>query len=290
MKKSLLVLAFLANTSAWSAEPLTEVTGDSIFGFTDPTDVGTVGDRTITTEMDYHVGRSGLFYSALYNKTEYGYTIAHNTWVAASLFGNAQRTRVDPTQPYHTTIGFSGASFEIVHRVLERDFEHGNPFAVSLSVEPQWYRFDSNTAAPVTGFVPEIKLFSDAVIIKDTLYWGGNINWAPQWQQARGAPNWQRGSNLNLSNAFAWEAILDKLYLGVEQRFEIPYGKIAGQRLGNALFVGPTFAYHVTPTSTLSGVWQHQLTGRNKTQRVGSRLDTADYERNVYQLKYSFEF
>jgi hypothetical protein len=128
------------------------------------------------------------------------------------------------------------------------------------------------------------------VIVKDLFYWGGNINYAPQWQQQRGAPNWQRGSNVNLSNAFAWEAIQDRLYLGVEQRFELPYGKIAGQRLGNALFVGPTFAYHVTPSSTFSGVWQHQLTGRNRSQRVGSRLDTADYERNVYQLKYSFEF
>ena len=171
----IVVVAALASEAAATVP---EVPGDDIFGFTTPTDVGNPGDTGFANENDGRAGKRGGAYRALNAKYELGHTPAPDWWVGVSLFASHHRVRDVPGFADVNRTAFDGLSFEIEHRIVKRTV--GNPFAVAVSLEPRWGRVDSVRGLPAHFVNAAFKLFVDAVVVPDKLFWGFNAIWAPQ--------------------------------------------------------------------------------------------------------------
>src|SRR3954463_222041 len=148
-----MIVGLLAITTLGSAiaDEVPDVPGDSIFGFTDPTDTGKPGDTAIASENTGLVGKRMGRYFSLASKTELSRTVDENTWAATSLFTNYFRVHNVPDLDRNLNrSGFDGASFEVVHRILQRSTS--NPFAVSVALEPRWARFDQDAGTRAEVF------------------------------------------------------------------------------------------------------------------------------------------
>ena len=90
--------------------------------------------------MDISVSVRGLT-DVLNTKYEFSHTVADGWWMAGSLFGAFYHTHDVTGLVEVNHLDFAGLSFEIEHRIVDRSA--GQPFAVSISVEPLWGRLDS---------------------------------------------------------------------------------------------------------------------------------------------------
>ena len=170
------VLVFVAYACDAGAT-VPQVPGDDIFGFTTPTDVGNPGDTGFGNENDGRAGKRGGTYRALNAKYELGHTFAPDWWVAVSLHASHHHARNVPDLTDINRIAFDGLSFEIEHRIVKRSVT--NPFAVAVSLEPRWGRVDSVPGLPSHALNVAFKLFVDAVLIPDQLFWGFNAILTP---------------------------------------------------------------------------------------------------------------
>ncbi len=194
-----------------------EVPGDEIFGFSTPTDVGNPGDTGFANENDGRAGKRGGTYRALNARYELGYTFAPDWWVGASLFASHGHARNVPGLTDINRIDFDGVSFEIEHRIVKRT--QTNPFAVSVSMEPRWARIDNVSGLPSHALSVAFKVFVDAVVIPDKLFWGSNVIWAPQRaEDPIDRSKWLSSSGILVSSAIAYQ-ISPKLFVGAEARY-----------------------------------------------------------------------
>jgi hypothetical protein len=282
------VLANGAAAQPDSANAVPEVPAEDIFGFTSPSGVGNPGDRSFVNENDGRSGKRSGVYNALDTKYEFGRTLDKNTWVGGSFFGSYNHSRDVSGLDNVNHIDFDGMSFELEHRILRRSA--GNPFAISLSVEPRWSRVDGVAGERSNSFGGSFKLFADAVIIPDKLFWGANLQWTPQTAQ----DPMSRSSWINSSSTLASMALTaqlsDKIFLGIETRYLSAFeGAWFNQNLGNALYIGPTMLWRVTDKISINATLQPQIAGH----AVGSpdpRLDLDNFERRQYRAKLAVAF
>jgi hypothetical protein len=272
-----------------SGAELPDVPGDSIFGFTDPTDVGKPGDTAFSFENTAFAGKRMGQYLSVATKNEFSRTLDENTWAAVSLFSNYFRVRNVPDLDRNLNrIGFDGLSFEIVRRVVERSVS--NPFAVSVAVEPRWARFDQGAGTRAELFAAELKLLVDAVIIPEKLYWAANVNYVAGRQRgSEPGAQWVSVAGTNVSTALAY-ALSPKLYIGGETRFlsafnEAPLGKYAG----SALFLGPTALWKFDEHIALNVVWTPQVWGRSQVNK-DRMLDLDNAVRHLFRAKLVVQF
>ena len=155
-----------------------QVPNDDIFGFTSPTDIGNAGDTSFANENDGRSGKRTGRYRALDSKFEFSRTLPGDWWIAGSFFSAYNRAQNIPDLMNVDHLAFDGLSFEIERRILARSVN--NPFAASVSVEPRWGRIDPVSGRLSNSFGAAFKLFVDAVVLPDKLFWAANLIWAPQ--------------------------------------------------------------------------------------------------------------
>ncbi len=266
-----------------------DVPGDEIFGFTSPSDVGKPGDTGLAIENSGRAGKRDGSYGSITSKVEFSRTFAENWWIAGSFFNTWHRSVNVTAAPFdHDRIDFDGISTEIVHRIIERSAS--NPIAVSLSFEPRWARVEPVTGIQRDSFTGEVKLFADAVVIPDTLYWGFNLNWAPAIQQSVPLRSqWVSLSGTNISTALTYQ-IKPNLLVGGELRWEAAFNKaLFSAYAGQALYLGPTLIYKVTDKLALNVVWTPQIEG-HAVGAVPGRLDLDNFERQLFRAKLVMQF
>ena len=292
-----LLVAFgfaLIASQAWSADlpnkagrnaesAAAEVPSEDIFGFTSPTAVGNPGDINFANENDGRLGKRGGGYRALNDKFEFSKTLSDDLWLAGSFFGAFYRVRDVSGLNDVSQTAFDGLSFEIERRILRRGA--GNPLAISLSVEPRWGRIDNVAGEVSNSLGTAFKLFADAVVVPDKLFWGANLEWAPQTGQdpmARG--RWINSSSTFASMALA-AALSPQVYIGVETRYLSAFdGLWLNRNLGNALYVGPTFLWRITEKVSINATFQPQIWGRASAS-PGFSLDLDNFERAQFRAK-----
>ena len=213
-------LAFIVVVAALASEAaatVPEVPGDEIFGFSTPTDVGNPGDTGFANENDGRAGKRGGAYRALNARYELGHTPAPDWWVGVSLFASHNLTRNAPGFADVNRTAFDGLSFEIEHRIVKRTV--GNPFAIAVSLEPRWGLIDGVPGLPAHFVNAAFKLFVDAVVVPDKLYWGFNAIWAPQRaEDPADRSRWLSSSGILVSTAIAYQWS-PKFFLGAEVRY-----------------------------------------------------------------------
>jgi hypothetical protein len=287
-----LVVAIITHTRAIAQTPA-EVPGDDIFGFTTPTDVGKAGDSGVASENNGRAGKRTDRFFSITSKTELSRTLAANTWGAVSLFGSHYRIADGPDLgpdlgPNLNRTAFDGLSFEIERRIVERSAT--NPFAISLSLEPSWSRLDAVAGTRVDAFAAEAKLFIDAVVVPERLYWAMNLNYAPGTQRSpEPQAKWIASAATNVSAAltYAWSPTL---FTGAEIRLLSAFnGALLGHYAGSALLVGPTFLCKLTDHAAFNIAWTPQLAGRSQAMKERT-FDLDNFERQQFRAKLALQF
>ncbi len=187
------------NSGTQDDNDLADVPGDDIFGFTSATDVGSKGDLGFANELTGFRGKRDGSYRWLSNKMELGYTFAENWWIAGSAFISNHRINGVTDLDDRDATAFEGLSFEIKHRVIERS--KTNPFAVTLSAEPfrSWIDLADGTGRRADGYGAAFKVYADAAIVPDKIFWAANVVWAPFRQQTPDDRSvWLEGSGTSL--------------------------------------------------------------------------------------------
>lgn len=260
-----------------------EVPGDDIFGFTTPTDVGNPGDTGFANENDGRTGKRSGTYRALNTRYELGYTFAPDWWVGASLFGSYNHARNVPGLVDINHIDFDGLSFEIEHRIVKRS--QTNPVAVAVSMEPRWARIDGVSGLSSHALNVAFKLFVDAVVIPDKLFWGSNVIWTPQRaENPMDRSKWLSSSAILISSAIAYQ-VSPKFFVGAEARYLGTFSTIFPSReVGHAVYLGPTLLWKITDKVAFNTTFQPQVGGRS-TMNPGLRLDLDNFERAQFRAK-----
>lgn len=260
-----------------------DVPGDDIFGFSTPTDVGNPGDISIANENDGRSGKRAGSYRALNTKYELGYTFAPDWWVGLSAFGAFNLVRNVPGIADMGRINFDGMSFEIMHRLVRRS--QTSPFAVAASIEPRWGRIDGTSGMTSQAVNVAFKLFVDAVVVPDQLFWAGNLTWAPQRaEDPNDRSRWLSSSSLLVSSAITYQ-ISPFLFVGVEARYlGHHHSLLPTSEAGRAVYVGPTLWWKATDKVAFNATFQPQVAGRS-TDNPTLRLDLDNFERAQFRAK-----
>ena len=265
-----------------------DVPGDDIFGFTTPTDVGNPGDTAFGNENDGRAGKRTGTYRALNARYELGHTFAPDWWVGASLFAAHNFSRHVPGLTDVNRNAFDGFSFEIEHRIVKRT--QSNPVAVAVSLEPRLVLVDNLSGLRSHAIGAAFKLFVDAVVIPDKLYWGSNVIWAPQRaEDPTERRRWLSSSAILISTAVAYQ-VSPKFFVGAEARYFGNYSTIFPTReVGHAVYVGPTMLWKITDKVAFNTTLQPQITGRSSTNPA-LRLDLDNFEKAQFRAKLSIAF
>jgi hypothetical protein len=279
-----------AQTKASKAETgkgndIPEVPGDDIFGFTSATDVGDKGDLGFANELTGFRGKRDGSYTWLSNKMELGYTFAENWWIAGSAFISNNRISDVTDIDDRDATAFEGLSFEIKHRIIERS--RSNPLAVTLSLEPyrSWIDVADGSGRRADGYGAAFKVYTDAAIVPDTIFWAANAVWVPFRQQLPDERNvWLEGSGTSLSTALTFQPVKD-LFVGAEVRQLVSYGgTFFDERVGYAYYLGPTLLWKITDKIAFNATWQPQIAGRS-IHNPGLRYDLDHFERAQFRFK-----
>ena len=80
-------------------EPLADVPGDDIFGFTSPSDIGKPGESALALENDGRIGKRDGTYRVLTQKLQYSRTMTESLAFAVSVFGAYHNLKNVTVQP-----------------------------------------------------------------------------------------------------------------------------------------------------------------------------------------------
>jgi hypothetical protein len=282
------VLSAALTQPSIAAEPVPQVPNDDIFGFTTPTDIGNAGDTNFANENDGRFGKRGGRYDAVDSKLEFSRTLPGDWWIAGSFFSAYNHAQDVSGLMNVENFSFDGLSFEIEHRILSRSVN--NPLAASISVEPRWGRIDPASGLVANSFGAAFKLFVDAVILPDKLFWAANLIWTPQTaQDPTNRDHWTASSGTLASTALTYQ-ISNRLFAGAEARYLSEYdGAWPTHNLGNAFYLGPTLLWRITDKISFNTTFQPQIFGQSKLT-PGQNLDLDNFERAQFRAKLAVTF
>lgn len=203
----------------------------------------------------------------------------------------AYRRSLQPTitecagPPRREPAWFDGFSFELAHRVFKRTVN--NPFTVTLSLEPRWGRIDGTSGLPANALNVAFKAFIDAVVIRDKLFWGGNVSWTPQRaEDVNDRTRWISSSAVFVSSALAYK-VSTNFFIGAEARYLGSFDSILpNHEIGHAIYVGPTLLWKLTDKVAFNTTLQPQIAGRSDAS-PGRSLDLDNFERAQFRAKLS---
>jgi hypothetical protein len=229
----------------------------------------------MASENSGRAGRRDGSYFAISSKTQLNYTYSDRVAFAWSAFTAYSRwSNVTVAQDALAGEGvnvseidglkFDGLSGEVLLRLLARS--PGQPFALTVSAEPRWSRVDGLTGWHAEGYGTELKLFVD-VALSERLFAAMNINYAFGTQRYHIVnAQWEASSSTLISAALtaqlhaAEKQFVEGIFLGIEGTFKSACtGLGLDHNVGNAFFLGPTFAIAFQGGSMLNLVWTPQV-------------------------------
>jgi len=274
--------AFAAHAQDSSA--FHEIETKYIFGnFTVGSSTGIEGEKAFEPETEFDFGKRGGRYFAQETELEFEYT--PNQYVQLE-FG--------PTVSYYNISGVPGLDdrnmggingFEADLRVL---FVEGtpSPFAVTLSVEPEFHSLDDTSGMPVSNYGLETRIEADTELIKNRLFLGFNLLYEPEGTVS--SAGWSPESTLGISSALAFQ-LIPKVVIGADLWYLRHYdGNWFNSFTGDAVYLGPTFYWQIAAKVLISAAWEVQVAGHEVG--VAQPLDLTDFSHQRARLLFEFEF
>src|SRR5271169_2587750 len=256
-----------------------------LFGnFTVGSSTGIEGEKAFEPETQGNFGKRGGSYAAGSTALEFEYT--PNQYVQIEL---------GPTVSYydiHNVPGLddrnmgniNGFEADIRSVIIDRG---PSPFAVTLSVEPEFRSLDETSGVKVVNYELETKLEADTELIKNRLFLGFNLLYEPETTRAD-LGIWNNESTFGVSSALAFQ-IMPNIVIGADLWYLSHYQGVAFNSFtGNAVYLGPTFYWRITSKVLVSVAWERQVGGHEVG--VVSNLDLTDFSRDRARLLLEFEF
>jgi hypothetical protein len=273
---------------AWFRESdFHELDSKYLFGsFTRGASVEDEGDRAFEPDTRANFGKRGGQYAATRTELELEFTPTKFLQIEIGPTISYYNIRGAPGLNDRNAGVLNGVSATIRSLLIERG---QSPFEVTLSAEPEWRNFDETSGETVSNYAIETKIEADAELIKNRLFYAFNLLYEPEGTIAGVKPTaWVPESTLGVSSALAFQ-IIPNVVIGADVWYLRHYeGLTLGSFTGDAVYVGPTFFWKISPKTLVSASWEAQVAGHQMGD--ASSLNLTDFSRQRARLVFEFEF
>ncbi len=258
---------------------------EHLFGFMIGSDVGSVGEREFQSQTTGRFAKDGGTYRAVGQELELEFVPASNFRIEMGATFAAHDINHVPGIEDRRQLSWQGASLDLRYRFLDRDEA---PLGLTVAVEGHADRIDETTAAMVRNHGAEFRLALDRELVPNLAVAAFNLIYQPEWTRFVGTRTTERESTVGA--AFGLMAqIRPDILLGGEARYLRRYEGIGLEEFaGQALFIGPTAYFQLSPRSRLTASWSGQAWGR--PARSNAALDLVNFERQQARLVFGVNF
>ena len=256
----------------------------SIFGFTEGSDTDAAGGKSLYNQSDGHLGRANAGYWALASNFGVSYSPDERTnlFVGGTAGDEVELNGLRGSLVDGGSSTNAGVNAGIKYQMLDR--QHSS-FGLAFQAAPYYTRTALAAGSATAAVGSEFRVLTDTEFIPQTLF--GAVNFAYTLETSNGSSG--NTSTLEASGAIAGRAF-DGVFLGAETRYLDKYGGLFfAQRLGWAVYAGPTLYVAITEAGYFGIAWSIQLAGQAAATPNAS-LDLSDFERNQIRVKAGFYF
>ncbi|MBN8992678.1 MAG: hypothetical protein J0H42_30955 [Rhizobiales bacterium] len=258
---------------------------EHLFGFMLGSDIGTVGEREFQSQTTGRFARNGGNYRAVGQELELEFVPVENFRVELGSSFASHYIRGVPGLEDRRQLAWEGLSVDLRYRLLDRD---AAPFGFTVALETHANRIDETSAAVVRSYGTGLTLAFDRELIPNVAVAAFNLFYQPEWTRFIGSGAAEQESTVGAAFALMVQA-RPGLFLGGEARYLRQYEGIGLQELaGQALFVGPTAYFQLSPRSRLTAAWSIQAWGRPAGSNAA--LDLVNFERHQARLIFGVNF
>jgi len=258
---------------------------EHLFGFMIGTDVGNVGEREFQTQTTGRFARSGGNYRAIGQELELEFVPVKNFRAELGTTFASHYIRGVPGLEDRRQLSWEGVSVDLRYRFLDRD---AAPFGFTFAVESRANRIDETTAAVARSYGTEFTLAFDREVIPNVAVAALNLLYQPEWARFVGTGAAEQESTIGAALGLMVQT-RPGFFLGGEVRYLRQYEGIGLREFaGEALFVGPTAYFQLSPRSRLTAAWSVQAWGRPAGSNAA--LDLVNFERHHARLIFGVNF
>jgi hypothetical protein len=183
-----------------------EIETKYIFGnFTVGSSTGIEGEKAFEPETQANFGKRGGRYSVGQTALEFEYTPTQYMQIEFGPSVSYYNIRNVPGLDDRNEVAVNGFEAALRSVIVDRG---ASPFAVTLSLEPEFHSRDETSGAKVVNYGLEAKLEADTELIKNRLFLGFNLLYEPETTLAD-LGMWSKESTFGVSSAFAYQIILN---------------------------------------------------------------------------------
>jgi hypothetical protein len=263
-----------------------EIETKYIFGFTTGHTIGLEGEREFSIDTVGRFGKSAGRFATTETKFEFEHTPTQFFQFEIGVLGSSYYIKDVPGLDDRRSINFGGLFGELRFLVIGR--APGQPFGLTLSVEPEWRVRDETSGEQIRGFGLEFKINADVEIVPNRLFAGFNVIYEPERNHFLASGEIEEEATLGFTAAIAYRPIAP-LLVGFEVGYYRHYDALGLNNFaGDALFVGPTLYYQISSKCFVTAAWGTQIWG----SQVGEpgQLNLEDFSRHRGKLKLAVEF
>ena len=276
---------FAAGAQAEDDAAFHELETKYIFGnFTVGSSTGIEGERAFEPNTTADFGKRSGHYGASETELEYEYTPSQYVQLEFAPTVSAYNIHGVPGLDDANMAAVNGFSAELRSVLIDRG---PSPFAVTMSLEPEFRSRDETSGVKVVNYELEAKLEADTELIKNRLFLGFNLLYEPETTRAD-LGIWQNEATVGASAALAYQ-IVPNVVIGADLWYLRHYDGMAfGAFTGDAVYLGPTLFWKISSKVLMSAAWETQVAGREVG--VTPALDLTDFSRQRARLLVEFEF
>jgi len=279
------VLVCQTSAQAQDSGAFHELETKYIFGnFTVGSSTGIEGEKAFEPETQADFGKRGGRYAAGQSSLELEFTPTQYMQIVFGPIVSYHDIHNVPGLNDRNTAAINGFEAQLRSVIIDRG---PSPFAVTLSLEPEFHSRDQTGGDKVVNYGLETRLEADTEIVKNRLFLGFNLLYEPETTRAN-LGMLSKESTLGFSSALAFQ-IVPNVVIGADLWYLRHYeGTFFNSFTGDAVYLGPTFYWKIAPKVLMSAAWEAQIAGREAG--VGSNLDLTDFSRQRARLLLEFEF
>ena len=258
---------------------------EHLFGFMIGSDVGNLGEREFQSQTTGRFAKDGGRYRAVAQELELEFVPLKNLRIEVGSAFAGHDIRAVPDLDDRRQLGWQGVSLDVRYKFMDRE---AAPFGLTLAVEGQLGRVDDISGAAVRSFETEFRLALERDVIADRAVAALNLIYQPQWTRSLATGAAEQESKIGVAFGAMWR-IQPDILIGGEARYLRRYEGIGLEEFsGQALFVGPTVYFQLSPRSRLTAAWSVQAWGRPAGSAAA--LDLVNFERHQARLVFGVNF
>jgi hypothetical protein len=284
---SALVFVGAKQALAFDDSAFHEVETKYIFGnFTVGSATGIEGEKAFEPDTEMDFGKRGGRYTATQTELELEYTPTQYMQIELGPTVSYYNIGNVPGLDNRNMAGINGFTVDIRSLLIDRGPK--SPFAVTLSVEPEFHSLDETSGVKVSNYGVETKLEADTELIKNRLFLGFNLLYEPETTTEVDTGSSYLESTFGVSSAVAYQ-IVPKVLVGADLWYLRHYEGLGFNTFtGDAVYLGPTFFWQIAPKVLVSAAFESQVAGHEVG--VVPALDLTDFSRQRARLLLEFEF